>query len=222
MSGIYFSPRAARARRAKGLLGVALGVLIVFCHVPLSAADSVELEDVDRVLTTDDGYDVKLMLNQMSVNSVDNMAETPFTREAFVSAQAGVEISGSGKASLDGAMVRLGIQVSCQIDLSSGMQLGGQIGVGFNLPPSMNNTSGLINPQISGQIQGSLKPGQIVTVPLAEKQLATKSVTTRVLDQHLNVDSCGGPAFVRAYAVMQVSTVNHDDSFSIFGPIAPF
>ncbi|MGL6235936.1 MAG: MspA family porin [Segniliparus sp.] len=220
------TPRVLR-RRSSVLAAV---VLASGAAGSAACADPVGLEDVTEHHVTDDGYDVALTLSEMSVTSVANMAQTPFTREAFVSARASVDIAGTAKVPVNTGLVKLGLQASCQIDLSNGLEINGGASMNATTPDAniqagvqgVGTDTGTLNPGVNGYMDTYLKPGQIVTVPVSVKQLAGRDGATRVLNEHVNVDACGGPAFVRPYAVVQVSTPTNDDTFTIYGPIAPF
>jgi hypothetical protein len=58
-------------------------------------------------------------------------AATAFTREAFVSAEADANIDGNGTSPVNAGSLILDAQVGCQIDLSSG----GNLGVGQSAIP---------------------------------------------------------------------------------------
>ena len=224
------SDRATLARRLRSAVLASLLLGSAAAGTASACADPVGLEDVVEHHVTDDGYDVALTLSEMSVNSVPNMAQTPFTREAFVSARASVDITGTAKVPVNTGLVKLGLQASCQIDLSNGLEINGGASMNATSPDpnfqagvqGVGTDSGTVSPGLNGYLDTYLKPGQIVTVPVSVKQLAGRDGATRVLNEHVNVDACGGPAFVRPYAVVQVSTPTNDDTFTIYGPIAPF
>jgi hypothetical protein len=113
--------------------------------------------------------------------------------------------------------------------LSSGLDLNGGVEVGatspsisIGLPLSGSVDSGNVYGDVSGYLDTTLKPGQIVTVPVSAKALTGRDGATRVLGEHVNVDACGGAAYVRVYAVAQTSTPLNDDTFTIYGPIISF
>ncbi|EFV14049.1 hypothetical protein HMPREF9336_01130 [Segniliparus rugosus ATCC BAA-974] len=201
---------------------------IVLSHSAAAHADPVGLDDTIGNHVTDDGYTVSLNLLDMSVNSVANMGSTLFTREAFISGKAAVSIEGKGRAPVDSGLLKIGLQASCQMDLSNGLEVQGGANANWASPNvsvgtgGLNLNSGNVGVGVNGFLDLYLRPGQIVTVPMSVKQLTGPKGGTRVTDGHLNVDACGGAAYVRLFAVVQLSTPENDDTFSVYGPIVSF
>ncbi|WP_374212691.1 MspA family porin [Rhodococcus tibetensis] len=74
--------------------------------------------------------------------------------------------------------------------------------------PGVNaGLSGTVGPIFSTTI----KPGQIVDIPLGDKPLSGRAASSRVTDLHVAVDACGGPATMRLIAVTSVSSPSADD-----------
>ncbi|MGL6236158.1 MAG: MspA family porin [Segniliparus sp.] len=228
---------ARHALRSSASRHVRRALSAVFCALGSGAlmsspseAEVLELEDVAERHVTDDGYRVTLVLSEQHVDSVPNMASTLFTREAFVSAKASVKIAGKSSVPMDSGLVKLGVQASCQMDLSNGVKLNARGDLAWTSPSAtagignnvLNLNSGNVRGAIGGGLDAYLRPGQIATVPVAVKRLSGRAGATRAINEHLNVDSCGGSAYVRAYAVVQVSTAANDDMFTVYGPITQF
>ncbi|MGL6234721.1 MAG: MspA family porin [Segniliparus sp.] len=212
------------------ILTLACTSIVAVSNSAATHADPVSLEETTGNHTTDDGYNVSLTLLDLSVNSVANMGSTLFTREAFLSGKAAVSIDGKGNFPVDSGLLKIGLQASCQIDLSNGLEAQGGANANWTSPNAnigigaggLNVNTGNVNVGVNGFLDVYLRPGQIVTVPISVKQLNGRTGGTRVTDEHLNVDACGGAAYVRLFAVVQLSTTENDDTFSVYGPIVSF
>ena len=147
-------------------------------------------------MQTVDGWTLRASLTDVTINSVPNMAGTPYSREGFVSGLATLTIEGNGAVPVKKADLRLWAQFGCQSDIRAGMnvQSGG-------LVPSLGSLSivdfvgpilGGNLPVIGGQLEpttpnpaitGTVQPGNIFRAKLAEKEMTdpnnTKVVTFR-------------------------------------------
>ncbi len=122
-------------------------------------ADPVNPPTVARTAPDDgSGWRITVSLTDMSINSVANMAATPFTREGFVTVKARLTIDGGGPGSADvkSGKLELWYQLGCQIDISEGGQ------ITFN-PHAFQDLQGGINnagsADASATAGGSLDPG---------------------------------------------------------------
>ena len=172
-------------------------------------------------------------LSAMTINSVPNMAATSFSREAFLTGVATAVIAGDGPGwgkSMKGALVRLGIQVGCQVRLDVAQQLnlgGGSLNLGL-IDLADLGALGLPSPTLN------LKPGDVVNTQLAEKRVgaaddpdaslmtdANGHVVIRVAthDARVGTDQCAGPVSVRMVAAAQVDTPDSTETVVAFGDI---
>ncbi|MEI4743811.1 MspA family porin [Rhodococcus erythropolis] len=69
-------------------------------------------------------WTLDLTATKPSANPVPNLATTAFTREGFVSAKVTGTISGAGNSAVKTGYVEQGLQIGCQIDVSSGLGMG--------------------------------------------------------------------------------------------------
>jgi len=207
----------------------------------VAAADPLGLSDVDRS-TTADGWQLKVQLNDMSINSVPNMAATAFTREGFVTTTATATITnidGPPKYPLDkGGQLTLVAQVGCQVDVSQGdyLEFIPQFGfapsiLGTVTPGATNPTSTSIGAIPSGSMtpetQLNLKTGNIGVVPLGSIPITPDNdESTGGLDRvvsvrefQIKVDGCAGPVAVRLRATGLMETTHSVSSIDAYSDI---
>jgi hypothetical protein len=193
-------------------IGVVVATLLCLC-APAALAEPVPIADVARSTSTDDGWQLSTSLTNMTVNSVPNMAATAFTREGFVSGKALATIDGAGAVPVNAGTLVLGVQLGCQVDLSSGLDLG------------LSNESDLVATRpfedLLPYISVTLKPGSITSLSLGKKSVKGRAGKISVHDAHVKVDACGGPVSVRMFASATLYTDTSDDSVSIYGNILP-
>ncbi len=114
-----------RSRVAVGLATCAVAALssgVVFAGS--ASATPTALADKFASTVTDDGWSLDLAATKLSANPVPNLATTAFTREGFVSAKVTGTIGGQGDSAVKTGYVEQGLQIGCQIDVSSGLGLG--------------------------------------------------------------------------------------------------
>jgi hypothetical protein len=129
-----------------------IGAVVLLMGGGVAAAEPLPLAEVSRSAVTHDGWQLTASLKNMTINSVPNFAATAFTREPFVSGEADASIDGNGTSPVNAGSLIVGLQVGCQIDLSSG----GNLGVGQSAVP------------FAPVITLKLLPGWITNVGLAE------------------------------------------------------
>ncbi|MFE2961106.1 MspA family porin [Nocardia tengchongensis] len=187
-------------------------------------AEVITLAPHERTITTDDGRQVTLALDDEAWNKVPPTNRTGTSREGFGSLHAQVQVSGQG-APLDGAQVAVGYIVGCFANLNS-------VSVGGNatLAPSGSLEPGFPVPVIpKGQIGGSIgpsvtasiSPGEIKTIPVSTKTLEAAGTSLRVRETHMSIDSCLGPAEVRAFASLSIDSRAGKDSVVVYGDPFP-
>jgi hypothetical protein len=147
------------------------GAVIKFCRILLvmaalasmgggvAEADPVGLPEVARTAPDDgSGWRLTVLLTDININAVANMAATPFTREGFVTVKARLTIDGGGPGSPDVQEGKLQVwyQLGCQIDISEGGQITSD-------PHSLQDLHGGINNAGSADARaaatGSADPG---------------------------------------------------------------
>ncbi|WP_369125104.1 MspA family porin [Nocardia otitidiscaviarum] len=132
-----------------------------------SGSASAELvRSPDHVVTklTVDGWIAEASLVNVVVNTVPNLAQSPWTREAFVDATAIGNITGLGSSGVKSGVLRSGLQLGCNTDVSSGLQTGSSASIGPNASvtiserPSVNvGGSATVSP-MSATIRASRPP----------------------------------------------------------------
>ncbi|HZQ31080.1 MAG TPA: MspA family porin [Mycobacterium sp.] len=201
-------------------IAVAVSPLLVCSGV--AAADPMTIADVSRSADTDDGWHLSASLTQMTVDSVANMADTPLTKEAFVSGKAVANIDGDGTSAVNSGNLLLGEQLGCQLDVSQGGNVGlsGDVGVGGFDTSSSNLLSALgPNADISPNGSINLLPGNINTLGLGKLALKGRNGEVTVHDAHVKIDGCAGHVVMRFFAFAEITTDNGNDSVNVYGDI---
>ncbi len=181
------------------------------------------LPNTHTQVTTPDGWVIRIDLSNVTVTPVPNLAATSFSREAFWSGTATGRILGKGQANVESALVKLQLQTGCQVDVTSGAQLQGEVSPWWENDPSLSVTSGAppsttvgLNPSagnnLSGSLQTTLKPGTINSQDIATRKLQTKIGWTSLDHVETKIDACAGPVTIRLAAGLSVSTINGDNT----------
>lgn len=169
----------------------------------VAAADPLPVEDVSKSTVTKDGWALRASLTDMTFNSVPNMADTAFTREAFVTGEADATIEGNGGVPVNSGSLILGVQIGCQIDLS----WGGQVGFGQSAIP------------FAPVISLLLLPGWMANVGLGRIPLKGRTATINVQDVDIKADACGGPVSARFFATVLINSDTSQNSQTVYGDI---
>lgn len=183
-----------------------------------AAADPVA--DKSRVVTTRDGWQIRVTKTAENLDRVPNLAGTPFTREGFVSVEADADIVGHGRQPVRSGSVTLGYQIGCQVDVSNGLTLGISSVIGPNIGVSVTPTPGLnlgASALAVPSLSATLKPGTITDVPFGTKALTGRTGSIATDQVQIKVDSCLGPVSLRSYAIVDVSTATADNSVAVYG-----
>jgi hypothetical protein len=188
----------------------------------VATADPLPVADVTQSADTDDGWHLSASLTRMTVNSVPNMAATAFTREGFVTGKAAATIDGNGSTAVNSGTLVLGLQLGCQVDLSEGGSIGGDLDAGIS--PGFNGTGGALSDigpyaDIGGNASINLLPGTITNLGLGKKSLKGRTGEIVVHDAHVKVDACGGQVSVRFFTSVMIDTDKSDDSVNVYGDI---
>ena len=180
-----------------------VGAALVCMAGGVAAADPLPVADVSQSAVSTDGWQLTATVKNMTFNSVPNMADTAFTREAFVSGQAEARIDGNGSVPVNSGSLILGVQLGCQIDLS----WGGTLGIGQSAIPFAPNISLL------------LLPGWMANVGLGRIPLKGRTATINVHDVDIKADACGGPVSARFFATTLINSDTSQDSQTVYGDI---
>lgn len=199
----------------------AIAVSLFCVSGAVADADPVPIEDVTQSADTDDGWHLSASLTRMAINSVPNMAATAFTREGFVTGKVAASIDGNGSSAVNSGTLVFGLQLGCQVDLSEGGSIGGDIDAGINPGFSSSNELSALGPyaDIGGNASINLLPGTITNLGLGKKALKGRTGEIVVHDAHVKVDACGGQVSVRFFASVMIDTDKSDDSVNVYGDI---
>ena len=185
-------------------------------------ADPIPIADVTQSADTDDGWHLSGSLTRMAIDSVPNMAATAFTREGFVTGKAAASIDGNGNSAVNSGTLVFGLQLGCQVDLSEGGSIGGDLDAGIS--PGFNGTGGSLSDigpyaDVGGNASINLLPGTITNLGLGKKALKGRTGEIVVHDAHVKVDACGGQVSVRFFTSVMIDTDKSDDSVNVYGDI---
>ncbi|RDH74759.1 MspA family protein [Mycolicibacterium moriokaense] len=184
-------------------------------------AEPVQPAAVDEVKVTRGGWSLNLTLANETVNSVPNLANAATSREAFVTFEATARAAG-GESSITDSVFVAGYQLGCQINVSSGLQLGGAGAVApaasVGLTSSEPEASLGIAGGVSGYLQTNLQPGVITDLPMASMPLAAAGYgMLDVTGLHIKADACGGSVTIRSFAYLRIGTETERSEFAIYG-----
>ncbi|SUA72866.1 MspA [Nocardia otitidiscaviarum] len=199
---------------------VPVGLLaVVLSGVGVASAELVRSPDHVVTKPTVDGWVAEASLVNVVVNTVPNLAQSPWTREAFVDATAIGNITGRGSTGVKSGALRSGLQLGCNTDVSSGLQTGSSASVGPNASVTISerpsvNVGG--SATVSPSIQTTIKPGAITTIPLSERVLEGAVGASDLTGIQVHVDNCLGPVSVRVYTQFSMSTHVADTTVTVY------
>lgn len=198
---------------------VATGGLLGGPGIGVVEAERVSLPDVVQFSDTADGWRFTLTMTELRVDSVPNLATSPFTREGFVTAKVTATVDGAGDLPVNSGSIVLGVQLGCQVDVSEGLELGVDPEVDIFNFDSDSETGFLEDPEFDfwPGIDTKLHAGNIKVVGLGAKTMKSKTATISVRDAHVEVSDCSGPVTVRMFASATISTDASDDSLNAYG-----
>lgn len=188
---------------------VSLGVLAA-AVAGSGAASAALLPSPNHVVTktTIDGMTAQASLVNVTVNTVPNLAQSPWTREAFIDATAIGQVDGEGAADLKSGVLKTGVEVGCNTDVSSGIQTGSSTSAGPSASVTISPTPSVdlgANASLGQSVLVTLKPGMITSVPIGERTLDGPIGAADLSGIHVSVDDCLGPVSVRLYATFTTS-----------------
>ncbi|PSK28523.1 MspA family porin [Nocardia seriolae] len=201
-------------------LAISTGLLMV-CSLGAGGASAELVRSPDHTVTkpTVDGWIAEASLVGVLVNTVPNLAQSPWSREAFIDATAVGNVTGQGSTGVKSGVLRTGLQLGCNTDVSSGLQTGSSGSIGPNASVTVSAQPGATlvgNASISPQIQTTIKPGAITTIPLGERVLEGAVGASDLTGIQVNVDSCLGPVSVRVYTQFSISTHVADTTVTVY------
>ncbi|MFI9413984.1 MspA family porin [Nocardia gamkensis] len=176
--------------------------------------------DKSRVVSTEDGWELQVSKSAEDVQRISNLAETPFTREGFVTLSAAADIGGEGREAVNSGMLQLGYQIGCQIDVSNGLTMGLSAAIGPNVAVTVALTPGL---GVGGSalalpsMSTTIKPGTINSITLGTKPLAGPHGSLSVDQIQIKIDACAGAVSLRSFAIVSISTATADNSVAVYG-----
>ncbi len=199
------------------MLGIAATAAFGMTATP-ATADPVA--DKSRVVSTEDGWELWISKTTEDVQRVPNLAETPFTREGFVSLSAAADIGGEGREAVNSGTLQLGYQIGCQIDVSNGLTMGLSAAIGPNVAVTVAPTPGV---SVGGSalalpsMSTTIKPGTINSITLGTKPLAGPHGSISVDQIQIKIDACAGAVSLRSFAIVSISTATADNSVAVYG-----
>lgn len=165
---------------------------------------------------TPDGWLVGAALTHYAIDRVPDLNQSPLTREAFLDLSASAAIAGAGGSAVQAGTLTLGVQLSCQADLSGGANVGvavsPTVGVTISYPPALTAGVG-VTPSVSVAV----KPGVITDTPIATKKLQGAGGGIQMSGIHIHEDGCWGGIAVRPFAAVAISTAGNDTTVTAYG-----
>ncbi|MBF6436991.1 MspA family porin [Nocardia cyriacigeorgica] len=208
-----------RAAGAGAAAAVAMGL---FSTGAANADTFVPLPGGEIVRTLSDGTVVTVRLVGESANINPSMGSTPVHRNAWVSASAQVELSGSGAK---GGKIYPGYVVGCQVNIGGGGVEGGVSGEG-----TWDGESFGVGAESGGEL--SLGPGQAKSFYVLDLEEADdfgeeshekrnkfkgKSGSVTWADETIGLSGCAGYAQARAFVKVKVETENVMSVVTLWG-----
>ncbi|MCC3318479.1 MspA family porin [Nocardia africana] len=206
------------------MTGAALAAAACVGLPSVAQAEVITLAPHERTITTEDGWNVKIRLEDESWNKVPTTNMTGTSREGYGSLRAVVEISGKGDTPLKGAQVSVGYVMGCFATLNSvnpGIQLNVGPNIGFNVGPIDPGVRAGVGAFVQPSVNASISPGQIQTVPVSSKNAEKTKTVVQVREAHMSMDGCLGPLQVRAYASVGIDTKEVKDGTVVYGDTFP-
>ncbi|MFA4083770.1 MspA family porin [Mycobacteroides salmoniphilum] len=219
-------------------VAVAMGLMV---DVSDAAADPQGMPDQYQQFVTDDGWTVGLTLTNEVIDHIDNIAGASNSWQARVSYRAEATITGSGSAVIQDAQLETGYFVGCRTDSSSGVELGGDLGLtlsqqvfgqGYGGGYGQGSQSGGggggfggvsgggslgAQEHIGGYMRVLLKPGGLAQLPMDRINFRNMRAVSQVRNQNVEADGCGGQVKIQSFATFRIRTENGNDTQTIYG-----
>lgn len=185
----------------------------------VAAAAPSPVPDAFESTTTGDGWNLNVRKTDEIVDQVPNLAASFFSREGFVSYRAEADITGPGRAPVNGALFETGYQVGCGTDVSSGLAVGLGLSIGPSVGISVTGPKADLGAEVQPYLSTTLRPGSITDVPLKKKDLVNGRAGVSVKNVHLKIDGCLGPVSIRSYVTFSTTSDSFDDTIAAYGPV---
>jgi len=183
-------------KRWRGQVIVAMTSVLAVVGGGVATADPLAQEKD----TSSGGYRMRLSMQDVTIQSVPNMAAAPLVREGYITATAMLGVTckeGEGKCpeQVVRAALEVSAQVGCPIDLSGGIELQPQATLDLGLPNSLGAllpvggdiTTINIAPTLQnvgpGPIRALIKPGYIDDIRLEFKNIPPTTSELDALDK---------------------------------------
>ncbi|RJO69027.1 hypothetical protein D5S18_30570 [Nocardia panacis] len=176
--------------------------------------------DKSRTTQTDDGWTLTVSKTAETLDRYPNLANTPTSREGFVSLKAIGEYTGAGSNKVDAGDITFGYQLGCQVDVTSGLQLGLGLSIGPNVGVTISGTPGVTvggSAAVIPSVQTTLKPGSISTIAFGTKPLVGDRGSIAAEQVEIKVDACMGPVTLRSFATATIKTAATDHAVTVYG-----
>jgi hypothetical protein len=202
-----------------GLAAALSAVLCAGSGVWVARADPTDMAPQAYTKDSRDGWHLTLQVDHESINPVPNLADAANSHEAFVTFNATATASG-GSSPITDSLFIAGYQLGCQVDVSTGLQIGGTAGIApegsIGVTP-LSATAG-VSGGLAGFVQTVLQPGVIVDLPLSNMALSDSGKAMLDIDNlHIKADACGGDVTVRSYVYLRISTAMAHTEFATYG-----
>lgn len=165
------------------------------------------------VVTTPNGSNLTVAATNETQLPVAPLTTATSSREYLVGGTFTANAESGGSTELDGGTLVVGYQIGCGIDLDK-VELIGEVGVGDIGVFPVGDDVGV---GIAGRIDIVLRPGEVETVPVVEKEFSGTAPRVTLKDVHIAIDGCAGQSFLRSYAIVTSSTTDTDDIVAYYG-----
>ncbi|GEM25778.1 MspA family porin [Nocardia seriolae] len=197
-----------------------MAAMLLACGWMAGSAGADPIADKSRQTVTDDGWALAIAETNENLDRWPNLANSPVSREGFVSLKAIAEVSGRGTQPITTGTVTLGFQIGCAVDVSNGLTLGLGFSIGPNASVAISQFPGVTiggRAAVTPNISTTLKPGAIATIAFGWKPLAGPRASVTAEQVEIKVDACAGPVTIRSFATAAVSAADADNNLSVYG-----
>ena len=220
---------------------VVVAITLLDADTAAALADPQGMPDRYQQFVTDDGWTVGLTLTEEVIDHIDNIAGASNSWQARVSYRAEATITGEGSAMVQDAQLETGYFVGCRTDSSAGVENGGDLGLTLNQQVfgqgygggyggggsgggqgggfggvSGGGSAGA-QEHIGGYIRVLLKPGGLAQLPMDRINFRNMRAVSRVRNQNVEADGCGGRVKIQSYAHFIIRTENGNDTQTVYG-----
>ncbi|MEX3759136.1 MspA family porin [Mycobacteroides abscessus] len=232
--------RVRSSTPALAALATAATTILAF-NASAALADPQGMPDQYQQFVTDDGWTVGLTMTEEVIDHIDNIAGASNSWQARVSYRAEATITGQGSAVIQDAQLETGYFVGCRTDSSAGVENGGDLGLtlnqqvfgqGYGGGYGQGSNSGGggggfggvsgggslgAQEHIGGYIRVLLKPGGLAQLPMDRINFRNMRAVSRVRNQNVEADGCGGQVKIQSFATFRIRTENGNDTQTVYG-----